>query len=460
MKSALILCLASVLTALPAAAEDLSGVYNTALTTDPTMQQAEFQHLGARETKTQALLNMVPIAATANKNWLGVQGGSTLSSQATATLGLNVNLFSWNSWINLKAANAQTAQAEANYLAAQQNLVSRVTSAYFAVLAAKDTLASQESALASATRQLEQAQRRFEVGLIANTDVQIAQATRDSSEADVILARRVVASTEEALRAITGVKYRVLAAPRNDMPLLVPEPTSEDAWVTAALEQNATLIATRLADDIAHDGYLAAIGGHVPNITLSAQRNWAIGNETSTGFANGQLPAVNTSDVTWAAGISVPIFTAGLTQSRVREAKYAWDSAKANTERAMRLAEQAARDAYEGVSSQIAQVIALRQAVASNRASLQAVEAGYEVGTKTALDVLTSRDNLVNAQVRYALAKYGYLNNIVALRLAAGQLDVDTVKLINGWLSENAAETTILTPAEAPSAAPAAPVAR
>jgi outer membrane protein len=461
MKSVSILLLASVLIALPAAAEDLTGVYNTAMKADPTMQQAEFQHLGARETKLQALLNMVPVSATASKNWYGQQGAPTTSGQAAATLGLNVNLFSWNSWVTLKSANAETAQAEANYVAAQQSLVQRVTSAYFAVLAAKDTLASQESALASAARQLEQAQRRFEVGLIANTDVQIAQATRDSSEADVIFARREVSSADEALRAITGQKYGLLAAPRNDMPLLAPDPSSEDAWVTAALRQNASLNAARLAEDISHDQYLSAVGGHLPNITLGAQRNWAIGGTSSTATSPTSLiQPINTTDITWTAGISVPLFTAGLTQSRVRAARYTWDAAKSNSERTLRSTEQSARDAYQGVISQIAQVNSLRQAVASNRASLQAVEAGYEVGTKTALDVLTSRQALVSAQVRYASAKYGYLNNIVSLRLAAGQLDLETVKLINSWLSENAADASIVTPATEPAAQTPAPVAR
>jgi outer membrane protein len=144
----------------------------------------------------------------------------------------------------------------------------------------------------------------------------------------------------------------------------------------------------------------------------------------------------------------------------VRAARYNWDATRASAERTLRSTEQSARDAYQGVISQIAQVNSLRQAVASSRASLQAVEAGYEVGTKTALDVLTSRQQLVSAQTRYASAKYGYLNNIVALRLAAGQLDVETVRLINGWLSESATDTTIVTPATAPAAQPAAPGAQ
>jgi outer membrane protein len=441
---------------LTAAAEDLSGVFKTALSADAQMQQAEAQHLATRETRTQALLNLAPVSASVGKTWSGIGTGSDrigVTNPAVGTLGLSVNLFSWNCWIYLKSANATTAQGEANYLAAQQALVSRVTQRYFAVLSAEDQLAAQESALQSAARQLEQAERRFEVGLIANTDVQIARAARDSSSASVIAARRSVAAAEEQLRIVTGLKYATLASPRPDMPLLSPDPASEDAWVATALNQNASLIASRLAAEISHDQYLSAFGGHLPNVTLSASRNWALDGSKSavagTGGA-GTGSVVNTRDVTWSAGISVPIFTAGLTQSKVRAARYSWDASNAVYDNTRRQTEQQTRDAYQGVISQIAQVQALQQAVESNRISLEATEAGYDVGTKTALDVLTARQQYVTAQSNYAVAKYGYLNNIVALRLAAGSLDEATINLINGWLKE---PTPV--PSTAPTAAPA-----
>lgn len=425
-------------------AEDLTMVYDRALTADPTMQQAEARHLSSRETKTQAWLNMLPVNGTASKNWSGVQGGSTVSQPAIATLGLNVNLFSWNSWINLKSANATVAQAEANYQASQQDLISRVAQRYFAVLSAGDTLAAQESGLQSAARQLEQAERRFEVGLIAVTDVQIARAARDTSSANVIAARRTLANAIEQLRAITGEKYDRLFAPRADMPLLTPEPASEDAWVATALEQNANLTASRMASEISHDSYLSAYGGHLPNITLGAQRNWKLQDRNTT-----SIGGPNTDDITWTAGVTVPLFSAGLVSSRVRAAKYNWQASRAGYEASLRETERLARDAYQGVVSQIAQIQALSQAVQSNQVSLQATEAGYEVGTKTALDVLTSRQQLIQTQTQFAQAKYGYLNNIVALRLAAGNLDRMTITQINGWLT--AVQPT------APAAVPPAP---
>jgi outer membrane protein len=457
-----------------AGAEDLAGVYDKSLSTDPTMQQAEALHMASRETKTQAVLGMLPVNATANKTWSSIPSSlnvptnpsiynpnASYTTLTTATLALSVNLFSWNSWINLKSANASVAQAEANYLAARENLVSRVTQRYFDVLSAQDQQAALESALQSAARQLEQAERRFEVGLIAVTDVQIARAARDSSSAAVIAGRRTVAAAQNQLSAITGEKYLHLASPRPDMPLLSPDPASEDSWVSTALDQNASLIASRLAEDIAHDAYLSAIGGHLPNITLSANRNWLLtgdGKTTSTNSAGSVIGGtVNTTDIFWTAGISVPLFSGGATQSKVRAARYSWTAAKAGYETSLRQTEQQTRDAYQGVISQIAQVQALQQAVESSRISLQATEAGYEVGTKTALDVLTARQLLVQAQTSYAQAKYGYLNNIVALRLAAGNLDVETVKLINGWLAEQPAAAVTAEPGATavPAATPA-----
>jgi len=451
MKPTWILVLALAGVTAGARAEDLAAVYARALAADPKMQQAEALHLATRETRTQAWLAMLPLDASASKNWVGV-GNEHGSTPAIGTLALNVNLFSWNNWINLKQSNAIVAQGEADYLAAQYDLIARVAQQYFAVLSAQDTLTAQESALQSVARQLEQAERRFEVGLIAITDVQIARASRDSSAAAVIAARRQLASAQEQLRAITGEKYTALAAPREDMPLLTPEPASEDAWVAAAMNQNASLNASRMAAEIARDNYLAAWGGHLPTINVSASRSWDIGNQKDTSTVPGIIgTTTNTDDILWQVGVSVPIFSAGATQSRVRQARYTATAAKSALDVVSRLTEQQARDAYQGVISQIAQVQALRQAVESNRVSLSATEAGYEVGTKTAVDVLTARQLLVQAQTNYAQAKYGYLNNVVALRQAAGNLDRRTIDEINGWLAPPAP------PAAEPAAATAPP---
>jgi outer membrane protein len=430
-----------------AAAVNLLDVYNRALDTDPLWHQATSNRLATRETKTQAVLNLVPLDVSANKGFAAV-GSVQIKTPAYLGARLSVNLFNWDNWLALKAADATVAQAEANYQAAAQSLIQRVSQQYFAVLAAQDTLTAEQSALESVQTQLDQAEQRYKVGLIAVTDMALARASRDSTAAAVIAAKRALATQEDLLRAITNENYSSLAGPRDDMPLLNPDPASEDTWVTTAMGQNASLIASRMASDIAHDNLLTAYGGHLPTININVSRNWALehGNFNNAGSAvgeaaligsiNGVPTVVDTSDVFWSIGISVPLFTAGLTQSKVRQARYTWDAAKAGLDFTSRQTEEQTRDAYQGVISQIAQVQALKQAVESERIALQATEAGYQVGTKTVVDVLTTRAALLLDATNYAQAKYGYLNGIVSLRLAAGNLDRSTIELINGWLIE------------------------
>jgi outer membrane protein len=425
-----------------AVATDLLQVYDRATITDPLIQQATATRLAIRESRTQALIGLLPFDLSANKYFQGV-GGLPVTTPATMSLTLAVNLFSWNSWVALKSADATVAQGEANFLAAQQSLVQRVTAQYFAVLSAQDTLSAQQSALQSVQIQLDQAEQRFNVGLIAITDVEIARASRDSTNAAVIAAKRALATQMDLLRAITGESYATLAGPGEDMPLLSPQPASEDAWVTTAMDQNASLVASRMAAEIARDGLLSAYGGHLPTIGINLYRNWALEHGTFTPPAQTEAllgtltPFTGNTDTIWQIGISVPIFSGGATQSKVRQARYTWDAAKAGLDFSSRQTEEQTRDAYQGVISQVSQVQALKQAVQSSRVSLQASEAGYAVGIKTAVDVLTSRELLVQAQTNYAQAKYGYLDGIVALRLAAGSIDRHTVELINSWLNED-----------------------
>ena len=423
-------------------AANLLEIYDRALIADPLWQQATTTQLAIREDKTQALINLLPINLSANKNWAGA-GSTTLNTPAYAALDLSVNLFSWESWIALKSADATVAQGEANYQAAAQSLIQRAAQQYFAVLAAQDMLGAQQRALQSVQTQLDQAEKNFQGGLISRTDLEATSASHDSTAAAVITAKRVLSTQQNLLRAITNETYLSLAAPGDNMPLLTPDPTSEDAWVTTAMNQNSSLIASRMSAEIARDNMLSAYGGHVPRINVSVSRNWALQHvdpndpvtTTIAGVPGFAIP-VNTNDVVWAVGITVPIFTGGATQSKVRQARYYWDAAKSGVDFTTRQTEEQTRDAFEGVVSQISQVKALRRAVETNRVSLQAALAAYDVGTKTVVDVITSRDALTQADLNYAQAKYAYLNDIVMLRFAAGTLDRSVVEMINGWLVE------------------------
>jgi len=462
-------CLATLLmAAAPAFSADLLSVYDQALVNDPQIREAEATRRATHEARPQAIGALLPQAtASAGKSrqWSDANGltplfpgdpvprvtdSNNISTSKTWGLNIRQNVFSWANWVNLRMANHEVAQSEADYLVALQGLAQRVAQQYFAVLQAQDTVEAQEASRAAIIRQLEQQERRFEVGLIAITDVQEARAERDNAAAQVIAAKRALASAEEQLRATIGEKPASLKEPGEDMPLLSPTPASEEDWVRISMDQNASLISSRLAADIARDQVGSAFSGHLPTIDLVAGRNHS---DSDTHSTSPQGVTNSTSELfgkSLQLQISVPLFSGGVTQSRVRESQYRWIAAKERLERTSRTTERTARDAFLGVNSEIARVQALKQALQSSQTALDATEAGYEVGTRTTVDVLNARRTLVNAQTQYSAAKYSYLNNIIQLRLAAGNLDRSTIEEINRLLTV----TPSTTPAPAP--APAA----
>jgi outer membrane protein len=463
---------------LAAPAKDLIGVFEDALHNDPVIRQADANRLAARESKPQALAALLPqvngtagwtrdhnsgiqtqIFSVPNPSKPGTQQLITaqLPDTVDATsyqwgLNLRQNVFSWSNWMTLKAASHEVAQAEANYAAAEQQLILRVAQAYFSVLTAYDTLQADQTSLEAISRQLDQANKRFEVGLIAITDVEDAKAAHDSAASTVIAAKRTLATSEDQLQEITGQKYDALAKPGPDMPLNNPEPAEQDRWVNISLEQNLTLISSRLAADIARENVRVAFGGHLPTLDLVAGRSYQQSNSNEAfGNAPGE-PATTFPDIFNKSNdrqiglqFTLPIYSGGFTQSKVRQAEYQWIAAKEGVVQSSRATERQARDAYLGVISGIARVQALRQAVESNQTSLKATEAGYDVGTRTSVDVLNARRLLVQAQTDYASARYDYIVSVLQLRLAAGNLDRTQLTELNSWLTVTVPTSPIAT---------------
>ena len=468
MNRAATLALALLALPLAAPAKDLIGVFEDALHNDPVIRQADANRLAARESKPQALAALLPQlngtagwtrdhnsgiqtqifsipnpSNPANQQLITAQLPDTIDSTSYQWgLSLRQNVFSWSNWMALKAASHEVAQAEANYAAAEQQLILRVSQAYFSVLTAYDTLQADQTALEAISRQLDQANKRFEVGLIAITDVEDAKAARDSAASTVIAAKRTLATSEDQLQEITGQQYDALAKPGADMPLNNPEPADQDRWVNISLEQNLTLISSRLAADIARENVRVAFGGHLPTLDLVAGRSYQQSNSNeSFGNGPGEAPATfpdifnKSNDRQIGLQFTLPIYSGGFTQSKVRQAEYQWIAAKEGVVQSSRATERQARDAYLGVISGIARVQALRQAVESNHTALKATEAGYEVGTRTSVDVLNARRNLVQAETDYATARYDYIVSVLQLRLAAGNLDRPQLAQLNNSLT-------------------------
>jgi outer membrane protein len=471
MKRAIAIALSSLaFIAQVAAAKDLVGVYEDALKNDPQIREAEANRRAAREARPQAWSQLLPqINGTydytnANSDAVRAQpdsdspNGVLISNQkvdSTSTgyqVQLRQSVFSWANWATLRRSSSEVAQAEADYRTAEQDLIFRVSQRYFDVLAAKDNVDAETAAQEAISRQLDQANKRFEVGLIAITDVQEAKAARDSASAAVIASKRALSTAQELLREFTDAQYNELTKPNDTMPLAAPQPTDPEKWVELSMEQNLALISSRLAADIARENVQIARGGHVPNIDIVG----TYGDSDVDSDLTFSIPGVGSQTLNKVPGdsqddsigiqVTIPIFSGGLTQSQVRQSQFRWIAAKERVTRISRETERAARDAYLGVMSEMSRVQALKQALESSQTALKATEAGYEVGTRTAVDVLNSRQTLVRAQTDYSRSRYDYILNVIQLKQAAGNLDRDTLREINQWL----ASTEPLPPSTAP----------
>lgn len=442
-----------------ALADTLWDVYQLARQNDPQLREAEATRMANREARPQAMGALLP-QITATGGWSknaaqmsrsGLSFGSIFSTsesnnrsdQTDWSLQLRQTLFRWDQWVRLRQADKQLVQADLGYRVAELSLYTRVADAYFNVLAAEDTLAASTAAREAIGRQLDQAQKRFEVGLIAITDVQESQAGYDKSVADEIVAKRQLANSKEVLREIVGDYPGELAKPLDNLPLISPDPEDEEQWVEFALQQNLSLQAAQLDADIARDNISIARSGHLPTLDLVASRS----NTDQDGKTNGHFGGVptigeNSLDQTSdsiSLQASLPIFSGGATSSKVQQAVYQHRASKERLERTARQTERATRDAYQAVITDISRVKALGQALKSAETALEATEAGFEVGTRTTVDVLDSRRQLLQAQTNYARSRYDYIVDVLKLKEAAGTLEDGDILQANAWLLAGAA---------------------
>lgn len=442
---------AAMLTA-TAGAADLAEVYKLALERDPILKEAEANYRAAREAKPQAWAAYLPQIngsyRDASSDDAGTSsrfsGGSFISTiddtstdQKVTTLELRQTIFNWSKIKGIQSSGAAAAQAENEFRYAQQQFIVRVAERYFAQLAASDQLEAAKANREAIARQLEQAKKRFEVGLIAVTDVEESQAAYDQATADEIAAQRALASAREVLRESTGVIMEDLVRPGDEMPLITPEPASPEDWVKLAYDQNNALIASRFAAESAAHSLGAAWGSHFPTLDLVADRTKFESETTGTIDTGVVIPVNSLTDTegdTVALQLTVPIFAGGGTQSAVRQARYRSQAADQRLERVTRETQRQARDALLGVTSEIARVKALKQSVASSTTALRATEAGFDVGTRTTVDVLNGRRTLLQAHVNYRKSKYDYLLNTLRLKQAAGMLADPDVAQVNGWM--------------------------
>ena len=442
LRRPLVLSLALALSSAPVFAEDLMQTYELARTNDPQLSIAESSRLSTRENAVQARAALLPqIRGTADlsRNHDAGVTGSSRGRAYRASLGQTV--FDLGAISDLRAKRDFSTAADYDLEAAGDELIARTANAYFNVLVALETLAAAEAAEEAFQKQFDYADKRLEVGLAPITDVHEARAQYDGARANTILVRNALQDAYQALAEITGKPIHALRAlPENFSPELPPGGDAE-SWVQRAIDGNPGLQAARHDVQGAEHNVTTARAGHLPTLDLGVNYS------NSTGWYSPSPGTVSVTDEGHSIGLTltVPIFSGGATQSRVRQAIAGRDIALDQLEQGRRAIERNTRYAYQALVAGISEVEARRLALVSAQSAYDASQVGLEVGTRTVIDVLINQQNLFSARQAYAEARYNYLRNRLLLEQAAGTLDAGTVQDVNRLLT---VDTTAPAPAQ------------
>jgi outer membrane protein len=417
----------------------LVDLFNVSLESDPEYQSAVAANLAAQELTPQArsfLLPNLSAGGAVRHNYADVrrsaaQTGSTDWGNQQGDISLTQPVYHHDLWVQLEQADLRTKQANADFAFARQELMLRISERYFDVLRARDQLAFAQAALEAFGQQLKQAQQRFEVGLIAITDVEEAQAGFDLATADVIAAENDRDNAREALREVTGLYTTDLASLGEAMPLVRPDPADINQWTETALRQNLQIMAARHAAQNAREEISRVSGGHYPTLDLVGRAQYF----NSDGGIGGIATNNQTVDGQIGLELSIPIYEGGLISSQTRESRHLYQQSLDDLERQRRAVQRQARAAYQNLNSDISRVKALIQAVKSTVSAKEAIDAGFQVGTRTSVDVLNAERRVFEARRDLAFSRYDYIINRLALKQAAGTLSEDDVELVNGWLT-------------------------
>ncbi|HEX5487795.1 MAG TPA: TolC family outer membrane protein [Rhodanobacteraceae bacterium] len=445
-----------------ARAEDLMDAYRQALQSDPVLKQAEAQQrigqAGAAISRAPLLPQLNGSVSYNDSHGTGYQSqlvqrpdggqqfiGGTSSSgglrSRSESIGLNQVLFDLGQFEQWRASKANARSTESQYVAAQQALILRVAQAYFTVLSDEENLKFAEANEKALQKQLDQAQAKYDVGFAAITDVVDAKAQHDTAVASVISARNQVFNDRQALAQITGQKPGTLDTLTENLPMNPPQPNDMETWVKTALASNPSLQAQRELTEAAGHDVTAAHAAHLPTLgaSISYSRNpaWGPGNIGPAFDLSGDpVLRENTgrNDTTVGLVLTVPLFQGGGIIAREQQAIAQRDQARDVLEQDRRTVVSNTRNAFNAIEAGISSVEAQKQAVLSAKTALDATQAGYEIGTRTIVDLLIAQQNYFQAQSSYSQARHALVVNQLNLDYAAGTLTVEALQKVNALL--------------------------
>ncbi len=469
MKSSRVALIALALTfsSVTSQAESLRDIYELALDNDAQLKAEQAQYLANLESEKLSLSRLLP-QVNANYDYnnsdqdvesesfdVSNGGGTTVNTLTNTDLdtdgyqvSLNQALFDLPAWFSFQSGKELTKQAEATFAGNQQNLIVRVVEAYLLVLRAQDNLAASSAQERAFERQLEQTQQRFEVGLIAITDVYEAQAARDLSQVERIIDENNVLVALERLTVLTGQSHSNIDVLQEDFATKLPEPADRAAWVAFAMENNFALQAARYSEEAARQSAKASKMGHAP--TVSGRYAYSDydtkGDLTRTPATTFDInPDSSTELNAWQVRVDLPLYSGGALSSNRRRAAQDFNATRENRINLSRNTVTNTRSLHMTVISDVSRVAARKQSIVSSRSALDATQAGYEVGTRNVVDVLNAANTLFSAERDYANARYDYILNVLRLKEQAGLLSPEDVNNLDSYLETPPAPTAAST---------------
>ncbi|MEQ9862164.1 outer membrane channel protein TolC [Pectobacterium cacticida] len=435
-------------------AENLLQVYQQAKSTNPDLRSSAATRDAAFEKINEArspLLPQLGLGAdyTYNKGYRDNKGVN--SNVKSASLQLTQTLFDMSKWRALTLQEKQAGIEDVTYQTAQQNLMLNTATAYFNVLRAIDSLSYINAQKQAIYRQLDQTTQRFNVGLVAITDVQNARAQYDSVLANEVLARNTLDNALESLRQITGNFYSQLAS-LNITRFSTQKPEAVNNLLKEAENRNLNLLSARLSQDLAREQIRSAETGYMPTLDLTASTGVSDTRYSGSRTNNGNFNSTDTDAGQHKIGINftLPIYSGGATNSQVKQAQHSYVSASERLESVHRSVIQTVRSSFNNISASISSINAYKQAVVSAQSSLDAMEAGYQVGTRTIVDVLNATTTLYNAKQQLSSARYDYLINQLNIKSAQGTLSEADLQALNASLGQPVSTTPAVTNDGAP----------
>lgn len=416
------------------AAQDLLQTWQAALANDPVYGAARAQYRASIEQLPQARADLLPaVNAEIGVSYQDTRAMRNVSQRVRDDttvpwqLVLTQPLYDWSSWQRVEQAKLGVADAELGLQQAYQDLLLRVSDAYFGILTAQDALSATEAEKASVAAQLEAAKRNFELGIATITDTYETQARYDLVVAQELLQEQNLSVLRGQLTQIVGQPPEALAELPYSIALPTPQPARQEDWVVQAEAASLDVARAQLQTQIAQRGIQMARGGHYPTLSLQASS----GNASN---ANRQAAGSRAADSSVGLVLSVPLYAGGGISSRVTEQVQLEQKARSEYQAARRQSAQSARQYYTGVLAGLARVRALEAGEKSSRAAVQANQTGYELGVRINLDVLNAQQQLYSTQRDLAQARYTALLDGLRLKAAGGILAEADIETINRLL--------------------------